>query len=336
MPNPTRAQVHVDRPLTNISIAHIQSADSFVAGRVFPIIPVSKQSDTYFRYNRGDFNRDEMRKRAPGTESAGGGYNLDTDSYTAHVWAFHKDIDDQTLANYDEPLDASREATIFVTQKALINREVEWAKNFFDVGGGQWGTDIAGHASVSTPGTQVIHWNVAASNPITDIAYYQNAMLKATGFEPNVLVLGKAAWDGLKNNEEILTRVQYGGNNSAPAMVTKQALAALFEVDEIVVMKAIATTTAEPTATSFADTQNYIGNSNGGLLCYRPPSVGLMTPAAGYTFAWTGLLGSSTFGTRITTLPMPQLKSDRIEIESAYAQKIVGPDLGIYFSELVP
>lgn len=333
MPNPIRSQVHFNRPLTNISIAHVQSAEDFIASKVFPVIPVSKQADAYFRYNRGDFSRDEMRKRAPGTESAGGGYRLDTDTYFADVWAFHKDIDEQTRANYDEPLDADREATLFVTQKALINREVTFASSFF--GATVWGLDVDGVASGPT-GNQHLHWSNASSTPILDIAKYQNYMLEQTGFEPNVLVLGKAAWDALKNHPEIMLRIAYGGTPGAPAKITKAAIAALFEVDEILVMRAVKTSTAEPTATFEASAQAFIGNSKAALLCYRPPTVGLMTPAAGYTFAWTGLLGNSTFGTRITTLPMPAIKSDRIEIESAYAHKVVGSDLGVFFTDVVP
>ena len=63
---PGRADVHVDRPLTNLSIAFRQSADAFVADRVFPVVPVSKQTDSFFTIPRGAFLRDQMEKKAPG------------------------------------------------------------------------------------------------------------------------------------------------------------------------------------------------------------------------------------------------------------------------------
>ena len=62
---PTPSDVHVNAPLTQISIAFLQNASDFIATRVFPNIPVSKQSDRYYTYERGDFNRDEMAERAP-------------------------------------------------------------------------------------------------------------------------------------------------------------------------------------------------------------------------------------------------------------------------------
>ncbi len=63
---PGRGDVHVDRPLTQLSLAFLQSADGFVADRVFPRVPVDKPSDSYFTYDRGMFNRNQMEKRAAG------------------------------------------------------------------------------------------------------------------------------------------------------------------------------------------------------------------------------------------------------------------------------
>ena len=120
MPNPTRGDVHVNRPLTNISIAYLQRAIAFISSQVFPNIPVQKQSDSYFTYSRADFNRDEATQRAPGAESAGGGYRLDADAtYSCRVNAYHKDVADQIRNNADSPLNLDREASEYVTLKAL-------------------------------------------------------------------------------------------------------------------------------------------------------------------------------------------------------------------------
>src|ERR1035437_8635377 len=88
MYTPTPGDVHVNTPLTQISIAYLQSQDQFVAAQVCPVIPVTKQSDRYYVYNRGDFFRDQMQKRAPGTPAVSSGYRLDnTPTYFADVWA---------------------------------------------------------------------------------------------------------------------------------------------------------------------------------------------------------------------------------------------------------
>src|SRR3972149_8463155 len=138
MAQPHSGQVHIDRPHTNISVAYIQSQSNFIASRVFPVVPVDKKSDTYFTYTKNDWFRDEAQRRAPATESAGSGYGLSTAAYNCDVWAFHKDVDDQTRANSDSPLNPDRDATQFVTSRMLLRQEKQWAADFFVTG--VWGT----------------------------------------------------------------------------------------------------------------------------------------------------------------------------------------------------
>lgn len=328
MPQPTPGDVHVNAPLTNISVAYIQDASRFVAARVFPNIPVAKQSDRYFTYDRGDFNRDEMRERAPGTESEGSGYNVDnTPTYYTPVYAFHRDIPDQVRSNADAPLNLDTEATIYVTQKALIKREKLWADGYFKPG--IWTFDMAGVAS--SPGAgQFLKWSDAASTPIEDIRAGKRAIAEETGFEPNTLVLGRPVFDALVDHPDIIDRVKYGQTPGSPAMVSRQALASLFEVERIEVMNAISNTAKEGAAAN----HSFIGGNNA-LLSYSAPTPGIMTASAGYTFSWTGHLGAGAEGNRIKRFRMEHLASDRVEIEMAWATKVVAPDLGYFFGGAV-
>ena len=315
---PSRSDVHVDGPLTNISVAFTQNADNFVAGQVFPNIPVSNQSDAYFVYPRGSFNRDDMEVRAPGSESAGANYELSTDTYSAPVRALHKDIADQVRANTDSPLAPDREATEFLTQKALINREVNWAANFF--GAGIWDTDV----------TTGLNWDDGAnSDPIADIRTGVRTVLQNTGFAPNTLVLGRQAWDILLDHPDLVGRIDRGQTVGA-AKIMRQNVADLFEIDQVLVMNAIQNTAAK----GAADVHSFIGNSVDGLLCYAAPSPGIMTPSAGYTFSWTGFLGASQDGMRIKRFRHDLISSDRIEIESAYDHKLIASELGYFLDDV--
>lgn len=325
---PTPGDVHVNAPLTNVSIAFLQNASNFVAARVFPNIPVSKQSDRYYTYDRGDFNRDEMRERAPSTESAGGGYTLDnTPTYYAPVYAFHKDIPDEVRSNADAVLNPDREATAFVTHKALIKREKIFVARFFQ--GGLWTNDYDGVASNPSSG-QVLQWSDANSTPIENVRLAKRTIAQSTGFEPNKLVLGRAVYDALLDHPDIIDRVKYGQTAGAPAQANLNVLATLFGVDEILVMNAIENTAAEGAAAA----HSFIGGKKA-LLCYSTPSPGLMTPTAGYTFSWTGLLGSGAEGNRIRSFRMEHIKSDRVEIEMAFDSKLVSADLGFFFDSIV-
>lgn len=323
---PGLGDVHIDRPLTNISLAFLQSAEGFVADRVFPRVPVAKQSDKYFTYDRGMFNRAEMQKRAPGAESAGATYKLSTDSYSCDLWALHVNIADQVRANADSPLQPDREGTEFLSLQALLRREKEWASTFFTTG--VWTTDLTGVAGSPTAG-QFQQWNNAASTPIEDVRTAVRTVQQSTGFRPNKMVLGRAVYDTLLDHPDLVGRVDRGQTTGA-AMVQRQTLAALFELDEILVMDAIENTAIE----GATNAHSFIGGKHA-LLAYAPASPGLMTPTAGYTFTWSGLLGGGVLGSRISRFRMEQLKSDRLEIEQAFDQKRVAADLGYFFNGAV-
>ncbi len=337
---PSRSDVHVNRPLTNISIAFLQNAENFVAGQVFPNIPVSKQSDQYFTIARGEYNRAQMVERAPGTESAGANYMVATDTYFAKTRALHQNIADQIRANADSPLNLDRQSTEFLTTQGLITREVNWAASYFTAGdpSDTWTFDTDGATTRSTvaafdptdaANNQLTFWSNAASTPIEDVRQGKRTVLENTGFMPNTLTVGRPVFDILLDHPDIVGRLDRG-QTSGPAMATRDSLAALFEVDRVLVMDSIQNTAVE----GQTDVHAFIGGKHG-LLSYRPASPGLMTPAAGYTFSWTGLIGSGNDGMRIKRFRQEQLESDRIEIQMSYDQKVVSADLGYFFGSIV-
>lgn len=336
---PGRGDVHVDRPLTNLSLAFTQDEASFVADKVFQNIPVTNRSDEYYTYDRGEFNRDEMEQRAPGAQTAGGGYTIGTDNYSAKVWGFHKDIHDQVRNNSDPAISLEREATEYVTRKALIKREVLWTGNYFTAGdpGDTWTFDVDGDGTPSgaafdptdSANNQKQFWNVASSTPIEDVREGKRFVQSSTGFRPNIMTCSRAVFDALLDHPDIVGRLDRG-QTTGNAQVTRDSLAALFELDEILVMDAIQNTGAK----GLANVHSFIGGDNA-LLSYRPASPGLMTPAAGYTFSWTGHLGATANGGRIKRFRMEPESSDRVEIEMAFDQKLVSADLGYFFGGML-
>lgn len=325
MSQPTRLQVHIDQALTNISVAFIQQASAFIADKIFPVVPVQKQSDRYFVYDRGDWLRDEAMERAPATESAGGGYNIDnTPTYFARKFSYHKDITEEDRANADIPLNPDRDATEFVTQKLLIRRERIWA-NFFAPG--VWGTNLTGVTGTPAAG-QVQQWNIGTSTPVRDIRSMKTQVLERTGLEPNVLVLGAAVYDQIAEHPMVVDKIKY----TQKGVMTPDLLAGMLDIDRVIIAKAIVNTAARGAAAN-------VGFVHGkhALLAHVATRPGLMTPTAGYTFAWTGLLGAGAFGNRITRIDMPWLGqgTERIEGDMAFDMRVVAPDLGVFFQNVV-
>jgi len=324
--NPSPSDRHISRPLTNLSIAYTQDAEDFVARRVFPVVPVMKQYDRFYVFDQADFNRVQMKKRAPATESAEGVYRLSDSNYAADVFGLHKDIDDRERSNSDEVFSLDADATEFLAQQALIQEETDFAAKYMV--GSVWGTTITGVASTPSS-TQVLHWSDGASTPLEDIAAGQDAIQVNTGRRANKLVLGQQVWTQLKNHPDIVDRIKYGAGPAAPARVQRQAVAQLLEIDEILVMGGVQNTAAEGQAVA----HSFIGGKNA-LLVHAAMRPARMTPSAGYTFAWRGYIGG-TSPVAIKRFRMEHLNSDRVEIESAYVQQITGAPLGYFFGSVV-
>ncbi len=322
---PGRSDVHpVDVLLTNTSILEMQEDSDFVATKAFPVNPVSKASNRYFIYDRGDFTRDEMQLRAPSTESAGANYKISTDTYSTEVWGLHKDLDDQVRANADSPLNLEREIAIFLARKALLRLEVSWTSSFFTTS--VWTTDQTGVAS--GPGAnQFVKWSDDASTPIKDFKEGMRTVAARTGIRPNKIVMGRDVIDTLELHPDVIARIDSGQTPGGPAMTTRENLAALLGVNEILVLDAVINSAAE----GATDSLDY-NAAGAALLLHVPTAPGLMTPAAGYTFSWTGLLGGAAMAAQISRYDAPLLKSERFEIELAFDHKLTGADLGLFFA----
>lgn len=318
---PNRSDNHIDKALTNISVKYLQDESNFIAGQVFPSVPVKKQSDRYFVYLREDWFRDDAQERAPGTESAGGDYEIDnTPTYFCRKYAFHKDVYEEDRANADDPLTPDEDAVAFVTDKILLNKENNWARTFFKKG--VWGTDYDGAATAASG--KIVYWDdYANSTPIEDMTGFATDMSEVTGKRPNTLVMGRRVYDALKNHPDFLDRVKY----TQKGVVTKDLMAEMFDVERVLVANAIQNTAKKG---QNANMSFILGNHL--LLCYTTKTPKLKTATAGYTFVWTGLMGSNALGGRINRFSMPMLGigTERIECELCYDMKVVAADMGIF------
>lgn len=330
MAQPNLSAVHVNAPLTQMSVAYVQSENKFVANRVFPNVNVAKQSDLYYIFDKADFLRDELGKKAPGAGPETGGYGLEkSDPYFAHVYAYGHKIPDQIRANADSPLNLDVAAMRFATAKVLIQRERLFATTYMSTS--VWGKDITGVVDNPT-GDQVLQWNDAQSTPIEDIRAGMTYVEGTTGFRPNTLTLSRGVWDVLADHPDIVDRVKYSGGvgNGTPARVTQEAVAQILELDNVYVSGAVVNTAEKGAAAAVG----YIMGKSA-LLTYTPAAPTIMEPAAGLTFSWSGFLGSQN-GFRIRKYRLPEAEeSDQVEAQTAYAQHMVGADLGYFFTSIV-
>jgi hypothetical protein len=311
--------VHIDAALTNISVAYQQDRGSFKAEDIFPVVPVSKQSDKYFIFDKAAWHRSEAGLLAPGAETRGANFTLSNSSYYCEVLGVHMDVSDQLRGNADEALNLDTSATEYVTDNMLLKREVDCFSMVFETSswtGSSTGSDI-------TVGTQ---WSTTSSTPITDVNTQSEAILKNTGRTPNVLVLGRDVFTALNKNADILDRIKY----TQRGVVTADLLAPLFGVDKVMIADAVKNTGPEGGTTNMA----FVA-ADTAWLGYVASSPGIMQPSAGYMFAWTGLAGVSAGGVQIQKMRLDTRFSDRIVGVTSYDFVRTGADFGCLFTNLL-
>jgi hypothetical protein len=321
----TPSSVHIDQPLTNLTLAYVQSQENFIADKVFPTVGVAKQSDKYYIYDRASMNRSgDVKKLAPRTEVDRIGLALSNSSYFADVYGLGMDFDEQTLANEDAALEIRAAGAQTLVNRILIDREEKFASTFFAAG--VW-------TGQSTPAN--LWSDYTNSTPITDVTTARRAMqLTSGGYKPNTMVVGKEVRDILINHPDILARLNGGATVSNTALVTNAKLAEIFEVENFFVMEAVKNSGAE----GLAESNAFIGGKHA-LLTHTPSSAGLMTPAAGLTFAWNSISGVNNLGVSIESFSDDALKrmqvAEHIQAKLAYDMKVVGADLGYFFNTCV-
>jgi hypothetical protein len=334
MPLLTPSQVHIDQPLTNLTLAYAQSQENFVADKIFPIVGVDRQSDKYYIYDRANMNRTgDVKKLAPRTEVNRIGLSVSNSSYYADVYGLGMDFDQQTIANEDAALETRSNGAATLAMRLMIDREERFASTFF--ASSVWSTEYTGVAS-GPSGAQFIQWNdYTNATPIKNVTDVRRAMqLKSGGFKPNTMVVGKEVRDTLINHPDILARLNGGATVSNTALITDAKIAEIFEVENFYTMEAVKNDSAE----GIAESNSFIGGKSV-LLVHTPSNAGLMSPAAGLTFAWNNIPGANNLGISVESFSDDALKrqqvAEHIQVKMAYDMKVVGADLGAFFATAV-
>lgn len=326
---PIPSAVHLDSLLTNLSVAWMNEESQYIAGRVFPNVSVQKQSDKYRVFTKNDWFRDEARVRADTTEAALVDFTLSDDSYYADVYAAKSYIGDQTMANFDAPGNLLQDTTRFLTHKILLQRDIQFAADFLKTG--VWGLDLAGVAAA--PGAnQFIQWNdYTNSNPIVDIEVGKTAVASTTGIEANTLVLGRDVLATLRNHPDIIDRINYTGNGGRTG-ADEAILAGVFGVDRVLIARAIKATNAEGATPAYAK----ISVAKAAFLAYSAPNPGLMQASAGYTFSWNQIPGGEPGQPVAIKRYRDEPKaSDVVEAQTAYDNKVVAAELGVFYNTVI-
>lgn len=272
--------------------------DRFVAHRVFPAFGVkTKKGDMprllarrrvqdVLRHKDGSFNR---------VESAS-----DQVSYACQPAGLEERLPDQDRVHFANAFDAEYQVALGLTRDLLRGRDVSLAATLFTTGTFGSGYNAAGAAA----------WGSSSgSNPIKDVEVAKDEVRKKIGVRPNRMLIGAGLWTKASYDPQILAQVKslraYAGDIMASnGQIALPALAAAFQVDEIIVGEEVKDTSVEGATSSLSD----IWASTYALLYYSTPTPEVMSDITlGRMFSWNPYLDQAGEG------------SDSVEIDPAMA-----------------
>ena len=332
MAQPVRSDLHIDKFLSNLSVAYMNEESSYIADKVFPVVPVNKQSDKYAVYEKGFWFRDGARVRAPLTKSAGGGWDMATPgTFFCEEYGFHKNIADEDKNGADDVFNLENDALIFILEKLRLRRELDWANKFF--GTGVWTSELQGQSVAAAVGTdEFLCWDVSGSAPVVDVKLAKRLVRILTGKKPNTLVVSERVHDILTEHADVQDKYKH----THVSVVTAELLAKVFEVDNYVVASAVYES-AEEGATS---DMGYICGQYDALLVYSNPNPSKRTPSGGYTFRWKRPMFGGRDGERLQATIRKYrleeaLRGDCVEGSLYEDQKLVSADCGVFFDDAI-
>lgn len=326
MPQPNMKELLVSGPLANVSIAYKNK--SYVSDQLFHIIDDVDPKAQIAKYAKGAWFRDEAQQRGPGAEAQRGGYPTGWVSFLTKEYAFAKEVTDEdrkfALSRMAPPLKPDQDALEFVADKLDLSRERRVAAaikaaSWID-GNGAGGEDAEGGWAVKTAGNNTF---------LEDINKGRKVIHASTGIKPNCLLIDFGTYNLMKEAADILDKIKY----TQRGVLTKDILASLADLDEIIIGEAIVNT-AKETKAGTDWTASYVWEVNAakgmGFLFYKPPAPGLKVPAPGYI---PRISQGNGMARRTTTWREAAKHQDVYEVAEELDIVICGLDLGYMFKD---
>lgn len=312
---PTLNDVHLVNPvLTNVMVGYRNQDTRFVASRVFPSVPVEFKAGTYPVLTKKYWFADEMKSRAPGAKFARGGYGVESGTYDTLGWGLEYAVADESRAANQLPMALESIGARWLGTQSMIRKERAWAS-----------ANMAASVWTTQDNNSATDWDdFEAGDPVANLRTARTAVSQLTGIYPNYLVMGELVENALINHPDILDRLKFV--QAATASAVRQALAAIFEIDQVLVGAAIYNSVNEGAT---ADYDAIIDDD--ALLCYVTPTPGIFEASAGYTLAWEPGGGTG----QIVTYRDQSTKSDILQNSEQWVQKVVAADLGAIWLDIV-
>jgi hypothetical protein len=309
--------------LTAITLAYRNQ--SFIADQVLPRLPIDSQSFKYSKYTLADgFTIPDTRvgrKSAPNqidwtaTEITGSTNDFGLDDAIPN-----SDIDAANAAAAIQgvkPIDPEARSTQLLTDLVALDRENR-------VANGATGVFVLGTypAAQRTTLSGTSQWSdFTNSDPVQAII----TALDSCVIRPNVLVIGQSVWSKLRTHPKVTAAVYPTGGNATGGgtAASKQAIADLFELEEVIV----GTSWYNSAKPGQAASLTRLWGKHASLI-YRAPQI--ISPTGTVTFGFTAQWGNRIAGT-IANLPTIGLRGGTLVRVGEAVQEVVAANDAAYF-----
>ncbi|CAB4170125.1 hypothetical protein UFOVP903_57 [uncultured Caudovirales phage] len=288
---PLKSQLHVNKLLSNVSVQY--KNEEYIWDKVFPILPVTKDTDLYRVYDR-NFKIPET-SRAPKAVAKEFTFEFSTSSYALEQHA----LKDYVGVDEEEQNDMGSlqvDTTESLTDAIYRRIELSVAALF---------TKTSWSLSVSLAAGSAFSDNTVTSDPVRIFDTAASTIIAQSAKTPTFGILPRAGFLSVKNHVSVLDRVKYTSSE-----VSKNMIQALIGLSELHVPVSVYDTAAEGVAASLAPffTNAFVG--------WKPAGGGgLKTPSCGYTF-----MGRTP---RVRSWKDEERNATAIEVEVKYSPKVV-------------
>lgn len=268
MPIMTNAGVRVIDPILS-NVAQGYKNAELVGNFLFPRVPVFASGGQIIEFGKEAFYSYNLRRTPGGTTKRiqfgyqGKPFALLQDSLEAQVpreW--------MRDASVVPGIDLGQRAIALGMKIATKSLEVDQAAIATNAANYD-----ANHKLVLAGGTK---WSTGTGTPTADINTAREAVRASVGMYPNTVLLSAVAFNAAINNPNVVSRFQYTTHD----VITEDMLAALWNVDKVIVGKAISMTDA--------GVASDIWGNNVVLAYTNLGSMGAEEPSFGYTYTMDG------------------------------------------------
>jgi len=278
MPSPTTSLATL-RPDLGGSLEEFDAAADrrgFIAHRVAPVLEAAKKSGTFGKIPLEYLLQTRETRRAPGAGYGRGDFEFDDASYACEEHGAEEPVDDVEAEMYREYFDAELVSAARALDVVLRNAEIRTAALLFNA------TTFTSQTTTITNEWDKNHKTDAI--PIQDVEDAVQAVWARCGIWPNALVINRTVFRNLRLLDAIKDAISASGAGTPnkASDITTAMLAAVFDLEHVIVAGSAKNTAAEGQSASLS----HIWSSEYAMVCRVASSNDIREPCTARTIHW--------------------------------------------------